>query len=240
MKRLARVAAIVLACSIAATPAIARHHKQQKQYYPQYQYHQQYHQQYVPVYAGRYLERRHRQHYRKTVRLQYQQYQHIDRLPTYADNTVKRHHVSKKKGRRNRTPHWIDTTNTMVQVETVQGFKITVHPAYADKFLKFFALLEEHGYKPPKNMVGCYSQAHKRGSNHAIGAACDIQTGWNRAPSFMYHVGPLIKQAGLYDGCSFGDCGHVEAVRGLYNHAPNLYASLEKFKADQSTANYQP
>ena len=28
-------------------------------------------------------------------------------------------------------------------------FKITVHPAYASKFLKFFALLKEHGYKVP-------------------------------------------------------------------------------------------
>jgi hypothetical protein len=50
----------------------------------------------------------------------------------------------------------------------------------------------------------------------------------------------IIKQAGLYDGCSFRDCGHIEAVRGTHNRAPNLYAAIEKFKTEQSTANYQP
>lgn len=139
--------------------------------------------------------------------------------------------------RGHRVPHWIDPTGKMVQVETVQGFKLTVHPAYASKFLKFFALLKEHGFNPPKGMVGCYSRAHKRGSNHAIGAACDIQTGWNRTVSFMYGAAePLIRQAGLFSGCSFGDCGHIEAVRGLFNKAPNLYASLAKFKAEQEAA----
>jgi hypothetical protein len=50
----------------------------------------------------------------------------------------------------------------------------------------------------------------------------------------------IVKQAGLYSGCAFRDCGHVEAVRGLHNRAPNLYAAIEKFKSEQSTANYQP
>ena len=30
------------------------------------------------------------------------------------------------------------------------------------------------------------------------------------------------------------------AVRGLHNRAPDLYAAIEKFKSEQSTANYQP
>src|SRR4029077_17235561 len=69
----------------------------------------------------------------------------------------------------------------MVRVKTVQGFYITVHPAYAHKFLKLFEILEENHIKVPKEIVGCFSRGgHVRGSNHYIGAACDIQTGWNR------------------------------------------------------------
>ena len=130
----------------------------------------------------------------------------------------------------------------MVKVQTAYGFNITVHPAYADKFQKFFALLKERGYKVPAAITRCWAPGgtHISGSNHYIGAACDIQTGWNRGPSFVYHMAEVIKQAGLYDGCAFHDCGHVEAIRGTHNRGPNLYAAMEKFKADQSTANYQP
>jgi hypothetical protein len=130
----------------------------------------------------------------------------------------------------------------MVTVRTAYGFDITVHPAYASKFQKFFALLKERGYKVPANITRCWGPqgTHVAGSNHYIGAACDIQTGWNRGPEFVYHMNDIVKQAGLYNGCSFRDCGHVEAVRGTHNLAPNLYAALEKFKSEQSTANYQP
>src|SRR4029450_2277321 len=41
---------------------------------------------------------------------------------------------------------------------------------------------------------------HVAGSNHYIGAACDIQTGWNRGPEFVYRMGDIVKQAGLYNG----------------------------------------
>ena len=144
-----------------------------------------------------------------------------------------------------RTPHRAVDANGNGMLETVQtayGFNITVHPAYASKFLKFFALLKEHGYKVPANITRCWAPrgTHAAGSNHYIGAACDIQTGWNRGPTFVYHMDDIVRQAGLYSGCAFGDCGHVEAVRGLHNRAPNLYAAIEKFKSEQSTANYHP
>ena len=143
-----------------------------------------------------------------------------------------------------RNPHHSVDANgnsIMVTVQTAYGFKITVHPAYASKFLKFYALLKEHGHKVDPRINKCFSRGgHVPGSNHYIGAACDNQTGWNKAPAYMYHVGDLIRQAGLYDGCRFGDCGHVEAVRGTHNTPPNLYAAIEKFKSEQSTANYQP
>jgi hypothetical protein len=132
--------------------------------------------------------------------------------------------------------------NAMVNVKTAYGFNITVHPAYAGKFLRLFALMKERGYKVPASITKCWTPRGTRvsGSNHYIGAACDIQTGWNRGPAFIYHMSDVIKQAGLYDGCSFRDCGHIEAVRGTHNSAPNLYAAIEKFKTEQSTANYQP
>ena len=131
---------------------------------------------------------------------------------------------------------------TMVTVQTVYGFNITVHPAYASKFQIFFALLKDHGYHVPANITKCWAPrgTHVPGSNHYIGAACDIQTGWNRGPRFVYHISDIIREAGLYDGCSFHDCGHIEAVRGTHNRAPNLYASIEQFKTEQATANYRP
>jgi hypothetical protein len=102
--------------------------------------------------------------------------------------------------------------------------------------------LKERGYKVPANITKCWAPhgTHVPGSNHYIGAACDIQTGWNRGPEFVYHINDIVTQAGLFNGCSFRDCGHVEAVRGTHNRAPNLYAAMEKFKSEQSTANYQP
>jgi hypothetical protein len=144
-----------------------------------------------------------------------------------------------------RKPHHAVDANgnsMMVTVQTAFGFNITVHPAYASKFQKFFALLKERGYKVPANITKCWAPhgTHVAGSNHYIGAACDIQTGWNRGPEFVYHMNKIVIQAGLYNGCTFHDCGHVEAVRGTHNRAPNLYAAMEKFKSEQSTANYQP
>ncbi|MGB8094201.1 MAG: hypothetical protein WCF62_26385 [Pseudolabrys sp.] len=144
-----------------------------------------------------------------------------------------------------RKPHQAVDANgngLMVTVQTAYGFNITVHPSYASKFQKFFALLKERGYKVPANITKCWAPhgTHVAGSNHYIGAACDIQTGWNRGPEFVYHMNDIVMQAGLFNGCSFRDCGHVEAVRGTHNRAPNLYAAMEKFKSEQSTANYQP
>ena len=140
--------------------------------------------------------------------------------------------------------HAVDANGNgpMVKVQTAYGFNITVHPAYASKFQKFFALLKERGYKVPAAITKCWTPRGTRvaGSNHYIGAACDIQTGWNRGPDFVYHMNDIVKQAGLYNGFTFHDCGHVEAVRGTHNSAPNLYAAMERFKSEQSTANYQP
>src|SRR5262249_27880 len=93
-----------------------------------------------------------------------------------------------------RNPHDIVDANgnsTMVTVQTAYGFNITVHPAYASKFLKFFALLKERGYKVPANITRCWAPrgTHVAGSNHYIGAAWAIQTGWNRGPEVVSTMG---------------------------------------------------
>jgi hypothetical protein len=158
--------------------------------------------------------------------------------PASEVTAIRHHHVSAPTSR----PHDANGNRVMVTVKTAYGFNITVHPAYASKFQKFFALLKDRGYKVPANITRCWAPqgTHVPGSNHYIGAACDIQTGWNRGPAFVHHISDIVKQAGLYDGCAFHDCGHIEAVRGTHNRAPNLYASLEKFRLEQATENYQP
>lgn len=67
----------------------------------------------------------------------------------------------------------------MVTVKTAYGFNITVHPAYASKFQKLFVLLKDRGYRVPAHITKCWAPrgTHVAGSNHYIGAACDIQTG---------------------------------------------------------------
>ena len=54
--------------------------------------------------------------------------------------------------------HVVDANGNsmLVTVQTAYGFNITVHPAYASKFLKFFALLKERGYKVPANITKCW------------------------------------------------------------------------------------
>ena len=214
MRLLVIMAAAVLFLGVLDKPVQAKGHL-----YPSYKYDRQYFYFVDPPKNTRVVKKR-----------------HITRHAKRHSKRHARHHVKRSHREASAPMKW-----NMVKVKTVQGFYLTVHPAYAHKFLKFFELLAQNDVKIPKEMVGCYSPGgHKRGSNHHIGAACDIQTGWNRTIPEMYHAGKWIKEAGLYDGCSFSDCGHVEAIRGLYNKAPNLYTSLEKFKSLESTANYQP
>ena len=125
--------------------------------------------------------------------------------------------------------HITDANGNLVTVQTAAGIPIKVHPAFASKFQSLIATLVAEGHKP--RFITCYARGHKSGSNHAWGGACDIdQTGWGRTSAFMYHAGSAIKSAGLYDGCSFRDCGHVEAMRGLHNTPPNLYQAVATYK----------
>lgn len=117
----------------------------------------------------------------------------------------------------------------LVTIDTAANIKITVHPAFAEKFRALIADMVAHGYKP--RSIGCYAHGHKPGSNHAIGAACDFdQSRWGKTAAFMYRAGAMIRSHGLFDGGSFTDWGHVEAMRGLHNRPPSLYAAVESFK----------
>lgn len=148
---------------------------------------------------------------------------------THALNRSRTHHAAAKRQKPTQR------ASGLITIDTAANIKITVHPYYADKFRSFIAELVAQGHKP--RFITCYARGHKSGSNHAWGGACDIdQTGWGRTSSFMYHAKSTIHSAGLYDGCSFGDCGHVEAMRGLHNRPPNIYAAVAKFKSERDNA----
>ena len=118
----------------------------------------------------------------------------------------------------------------LVTVPTAAGISITVNRVYASKFQSLIADLVSQGHKP--RFITCYAKGHKAGSNHAWGGACDIdQSAWNRTSKFMYHAKATIQANGLYDGCDFRDCGHVEAMKGLFNKPPHIYAAVADFKA---------
>lgn len=98
----------------------------------------------------------------------------------------------------------------IVSVAVASGQKITVAANLASKFVNMIAEFVAAGYKP--HAIGCYARdGHIPNSRHYVGAACDFdQTGRDKTVSFMYHAREIIARNGLRDGCSFGDCGHVD------------------------------
>ncbi len=115
--------------------------------------------------------------------------------------------------------------NGTVQRSTAFGIDVCVDPHFADKFVAFFSSLKASGCHVRE--IVCQAYGHRPGSNHVGGGACDVdQRAKNRTSSCMYHAGDMIKEAGLFDGCSFRDCGHVEAMRGLGHYgATRVYAA---------------
>lgn len=104
-----------------------------------------------------------------------------------------------------------------VVVPTAAHISIVVDRRFASRFQRLIAELVRHGYKP--RSIVCYARGHTYGSNHDGGGACDIdQRARNKTARMMYHARALIQAAGLFDGCTFRDCGHVEAIRGLCNY----------------------
>jgi hypothetical protein len=114
----------------------------------------------------------------------------------------------------------IDHGGGIVTVQTLAG-PITVAAHLAERFQALIADFVEHGYKPRR--IGCLAHGgHVPNSRHYHGAACDFdQTGWGRTTNFMYHAHDIIKKHGFRDGCSFGDCGHVDD--GQPTHSSRQY-----------------
>lgn len=108
----------------------------------------------------------------------------------------------------------VSCVHNTIRVQTAYGISICVDPTHASKFVAFFASLKARGCEVKE--IVCQAYGHAPGSNHIGGGACDVdQRSRNRTSACMYHASDLIRAAGLYDGCSFRDCGHVEAMRGL-------------------------
>lgn len=132
-----------------------------------------------------------------------------------------RHHTYRHHGDAN--GNLICRNNTVERV-TAYGIRICVDPRFAERFLTFFAGLKARGVRVTS--IVCQAYGHAPGSNHIGGGACDVnQRARNRTIPAMYHAGDLIRAAGLYDGCSFRDCGHVEAMRGLGNYGSRTFAA---------------
>ena len=94
-------------------------------------------------------------------------------------------------------------------VSTAAG-PITVASHLAGRFQALIADFVAAGYKP--RSIGCAAHGgHVPNSRHYHGAACDFdQRGWGKTTNFMYHAHAIIAKHGFRDGCSFGDCGHVD------------------------------
>jgi hypothetical protein len=104
----------------------------------------------------------------------------------------------------------------LITVSTAAGIDITVAPSFASAIQGFIADAVAAGYRPTR--ISCYSLSHShvRRSLHKIGEACDFnQHGWNKTDRFMYRVRHLAAKWGLRDGCSFRDCGHIDAGRAV-------------------------
>lgn len=114
----------------------------------------------------------------------------------------------------------------MVTVPTAAGINITVAPSFAPKITGFIADLVARGYQPRR--IHCYATGgHVRGSFHYRGEACDFeQRGWGKTAGPMYRVADLAAKHGLRDGCTFRDCGHIDAgVRYAARKKRTHYAS---------------
>lgn len=104
-------------------------------------------------------------------------------------------------------------------VPVANGHTITCDVRFCSEFQALVRDFVAHGYNP--KLIVCLAHGHTPGSNHDGGGACDFdQRAKNRTNRFMYSklAESLIRKHGLYSGCSYRDCGHVEGLRGLCNY----------------------
>ena len=175
----------------------------------------------IPAYPAEHqarLPRHHRQaasHRRERVRLDANanKAQRASVEPRQEERTIRGYTPEREAETQSR----IGCRNGTIRVSTAYNIGICVDPRFASRFQAFFSALKASGARVTS--IVCQAYGHAPGSNHIGGGACDgNQTAKNRTIGPMYHAGGMIRSAGLYDGCSFNDCGHVEAMRGLYNY----------------------
>lgn len=120
-------------------------------------------------------------------------------------------------------PHDASGNVVLVTVPTAAGKAITVASSIAPQMQGFIADLVAAGYTPKR--ISCYSRSktHVPGSLHFRGLACDfdqhIVEGCDRTPRRfcattapkMHNVAALTSKWHLRNGCSFGDCGHIDS-----------------------------
>lgn len=95
------------------------------------------------------------------------------------------------------------------EVQSAAG-PICINPEIASAMTGFIADVVARGFT---GRVHCFSlsKSHVRRSLHKTARACDFaQRGWGKTVRVMYHVADLAAKHGLRDGCTFGDCGHVD------------------------------
>jgi hypothetical protein len=144
--------------------------------------------------------------------------------PAYASHDHHRHH-----SHHYRTGHLYVCHGCVVR-ETKLG-KIAVNSKHADNFVGAINALYDAGYRGPLNCAA--AGGHVAGSKHYSGDACDLQYGHNRAPKIMYHARTILAKFGLYDGCNFRDCGHIQYGVGLNtryasHHVKHRYAAARQ------------
>lgn len=115
----------------------------------------------------------------------------------------------------------------LVTVPTAAGIDIVVAPQFAAPMQSFIADIVAAGYRPRRIKCFSLSRTHVPRSRHFTGEACDFnQHGWNLTDRFMYRVHAIAKRHGLRDGCSFGDCGHIDAGPTVARHRMPHVAEL--------------
>lgn len=123
------------------------------------------------------------------------------------------------------------TSSNYCHEDTAAG-PITIACWLAPNMKGFISDAVARGFRGPVHCLS-YSRSHVAHSLHFIAEACDFaQRGWGRTVAVMYHVNDLAKKWGLRNGCSFGDCGHIDSGRTGYARAEtrNLYAAVASFK----------
>lgn len=107
----------------------------------------------------------------------------------------------------------------LVTVQTAANIPITVSSIFAPKIEGFIRDLVAEGYHPDR--IHCFARSgHVAHSLHYSGNACDFdQTGWGKTAKPMYRVQALVAKWGLRNGCSFNDCGHIDAGFGGHSFA---------------------